>query len=165
MRIETVGRALRSPARSTHANFFTNGFGIRHSGNARRGSSCCGGWKALRPPAALLTPAVFHILLALADGEKHGYGIMKEVESLSVGQVRLALGTLYGALDRLVEKGIVEISREERTGGRLRRYYHLTDAGVDPFREETELQSRLVEVARMNLKSRRPVVPKPLEAS
>jgi PadR family transcriptional regulator, regulatory protein PadR len=106
----------------------------------------------------------FLILAALARGDLHGYGIMKEVESLSGGQVRLALGTLYGALDRLVGNGMVEISREERTGGRLRRYYHLTDAGVDPFSEETELQSRLVEVARKNLESRRAVIAKPLEA-
>jgi PadR family transcriptional regulator, regulatory protein PadR len=106
----------------------------------------------------------FLILAALAGADLHGYGIMKEVESLAGGRVRLALGTLYGALDRLVDKGAIEISREERAGGRLRRYYHLTDAGVDFFLEETELQGRLLKVARTNLESRRRVIAKPLEA-
>jgi PadR family transcriptional regulator PadR len=63
----------------------------------------------------------FLIMAALAGEDLHGYGIMKEVERLSLGQARLALGTLYGAIDRLAEKGLVEVAREERQGGRLRR--------------------------------------------
>jgi PadR family transcriptional regulator PadR len=106
----------------------------------------------------------FLILAALAQEDLHGYGIMKEVERLSEGRVRLALGTLYGVLDRLVAKGVVEVAREERQGGRLRRYYHLTEPGADDLREETEVQAQLVEVARRNLELRKPSAAKPLEA-
>ena len=106
----------------------------------------------------------FLVLAALAQEDMHGYGIMKQVERLSAGHVRLALGTLYGTLDRLAEKGAVEISREERHGGRLRRYYHLTDQGAGDLRVETELQAQFVEATRRNLENRRATVGKPLEA-
>ena len=56
-----------------------------------------------------LTPAVFHVLLALATGDRHGYGIMKEALRQSDGRVRLGAGTLYGTLQRLIENGWVAI--------------------------------------------------------
>ena len=102
----------------------------------------------------------FLILAALAQEDLHGYGIMKEVERLSEGQARLALGTL----DRLLQKGGVEIAREERQGGRLRRYYHLTESGADDLRRETEIQAQLIEATRKNLERRKSAVSKPLEA-
>jgi DNA-binding PadR family transcriptional regulator len=107
----------------------------------------------------------FLILAALAREDLHGYGIMKQVEAESEGQVRLSLGTLYGALDRLVKKGAIEVAREERTGGRLRRYYRLSESGTDSLRKELELRSRLVETTRSHLESRRPATIRPLEVS
>lgn len=106
----------------------------------------------------------FLIMAALSGEDLHGYGVMKEVERLSQGEARLALGTLYGAIDRLVEKGLVEVAKEEHQGRRLRRYYHLTDQGADDLRRETELQARVVEATRENLRSRAPLSAKPLEA-
>ncbi len=106
----------------------------------------------------------FLILAVLAQEDLHGYGIVKKVESLSDGEVHLALGTLYGALDRLGEKGLVEVAREERQGKRLRRYYRLTDFGATALRQEIERQSRVTDVARSNLEARRSTGPKVLEA-
>src|SRR2546426_11044769 len=87
--------------------------------------------KASRPPEAYLPlpPATFHILLALADGELHGYAIMKGVAARSEGSVRLGPGTLYGALKRLLEAGVVEEGGERADpggGGGRRRDYRLT---------------------------------------
>jgi DNA-binding PadR family transcriptional regulator len=79
-----------------------------------------------------LSPQVFHILLALADGERHGYGIILDVERETEGAIRLGPGTLYGALKRLVEAELVE-ETERRPDPALdderRRYYRLTPAG------------------------------------
>ncbi len=96
-----------------------------------------------------LTPATFHILLALADGEQHGYGIMKEVEAQTNGQVQLGPGTLYGAIKRLRKEGLIEGS-DERPDPALdderRRYYRLTDFGLRVVRAEAQ---RLAQVVRM----------------
>jgi DNA-binding PadR family transcriptional regulator len=79
-----------------------------------------------------LTPAVFNILLALADGEKHGYVIMREVLEATNGTVRMGPGTLYGSLDRMLKVGLIEESEmrpdPERDDDR-RRYYRLSDFG------------------------------------
>jgi DNA-binding PadR family transcriptional regulator len=72
----------------------------------------------------------FFILTALAQRPLHGYGVMKAVAELSDGRLRLRAGTLYAALDRLTEDGLLAVDREEAVGGRLRRYYRLTDAGA-----------------------------------
>ena len=95
------------------------------------------------------------ILAALAGGDLHGYGIIKEVESLSDGRVRLSPGTLYGALDRLKNDGLVETAGEERVEGRLRRYYHLTDAGASALQQEIDRQERVTQIARAKLETRR----------
>jgi DNA-binding PadR family transcriptional regulator len=79
-----------------------------------------------------LTPAMFHILLALADGEKHGYAILKEVSRRTGGKVQLSAGTLYGNLARLEGSGmIVESDRRPELGldDERRRYYRLTEFG------------------------------------
>jgi DNA-binding PadR family transcriptional regulator len=73
----------------------------------------------------------FLVLAALADGAKHGYALIREVGTISAGRVTLRAGTLYAALDRLAGEGLVRQSGEEVVGGRLRRYYDLTDAGAE----------------------------------
>lgn len=79
-----------------------------------------------------LTPAMFHILLALADGEKHGYAILKEVSRRTEGKVQLSAGTLYGNLARLESSGMIRESTHRPEIGlddERRRYYLLTDFG------------------------------------
>lgn len=71
----------------------------------------------------------FHILTALADRPRYGYDIIQEVSTLSDGRVRLQAGTLYAALDRLGDEGLIHTDREEVVKGRLRRYYRLSDSG------------------------------------
>jgi DNA-binding PadR family transcriptional regulator len=98
-----------------------------------------------------LTPAVFHILLALADGEAHGYAIMQSVTERSAGSVRLGAGTLYGAINRLLQDGLIEES-EERPDPKMddarRRYYRLTDLGGRVVAAETKRMADLVRAAR-----------------
>jgi DNA-binding PadR family transcriptional regulator len=98
-----------------------------------------------------LSPAVFHILLALADEERHGYGIMQEVKRRTDGKVRLGAGTLYGAIKRLLEKGIIA-ETDERPDPALneerRRYYRLTDFGQRVLRVEVSRLNQLVQQAR-----------------
>jgi DNA-binding PadR family transcriptional regulator len=72
----------------------------------------------------------FLVLTALAAQPLHGYGIIQAVMQLSSGDVKLRPGTVYGALDRLAEQGLIEVQREEAVDGRLRRYYRLSDAGA-----------------------------------
>lgn len=79
-----------------------------------------------------LTPAVFHVLLALADRERHGYAIMQEVEETTQRRVAMGPGTLYGTLKRLLRAGWIEESEERPDPGiddRRRRYYRLTGLG------------------------------------
>ena len=98
-----------------------------------------------------LAPASFQILLALVDGERHGYSIMKEVTARTDGAVRMGPGTLYGALKRLLEGGLVEES-EERADAELgddrRRYYRLTKFGLRVARLEARRLEAMVRAAR-----------------
>ena len=97
-----------------------------------------------------LSPAVFHILLALADEERHGYGIMQEVMARTDGQVHLVPGTLYGAIKRLLEREMIE-ETEERPDPELsderRRYYRLTEFGQKVLSAEAERLARMVRQA------------------
>jgi DNA-binding PadR family transcriptional regulator len=99
-----------------------------------------------------LTPAVFNILLSLADGEKHGYAIMLEVEANTRGEVKMGPGTLYGSIKRMLEAGLVE-EADERPDPALddqrRRYYRLTGVGQRALKAEAERLSRQVAVARL----------------
>jgi DNA-binding PadR family transcriptional regulator len=98
-----------------------------------------------------LPPATFHILLTLADGERHGYGIMKEVAERTDGDVRLGPGTLYGALKRLLAGGLVEESGERadpEMGDERRRYYRLTKFGLRVARAEARRLEAMVRAAR-----------------
>ncbi len=98
-----------------------------------------------------LTPAVFHILLALVDGEKHGYAIMQEVEANSHEQVKMGPGTLYGSIKRMLAAGLIAES-EDRPDPELddqrRRYYRLTGRGEGVLRAETQRLAALVSRAR-----------------
>ncbi|HLY15872.1 MAG TPA: PadR family transcriptional regulator [Bryobacteraceae bacterium] len=95
-----------------------------------------------------LTPAMFHVLLALADGDKHGYAILKEVAAHTAGEVQLSTGTLYGLIKRLLEDGlIVEVTGRLSAGDdQRRRYYRLTPPGravaVDEARRLEKLLAR-----------------------
>lgn len=80
--------------------------------------------------------ATFLILTALASGSQHGYGIITDVEQISKRRVRLGAGTLYAALERLRDEGLIEVEREEVVDSRLRRYYRLTPLGSERLAEE-----------------------------
>ena len=110
-------------------------------------------------PAAFLplTEPAFHVLLALADGEAHGYALLDAVRRQSGGAVRLATGTLYGILSRLLADGlIVDVARRDPDDER-RRFYRLTPLGRAVARAESERLARAVAVARTKamLKPRR----------
>jgi DNA-binding PadR family transcriptional regulator len=98
-----------------------------------------------------LTPAVFNILLALADGEKHGYGIMQEVEANTKGQVLMGPGTLYGSIKRMLQADLIEESDERadpEMDDQRRRYYRLTNLGRRALRMEAERLASQVRVAK-----------------
>jgi DNA-binding PadR family transcriptional regulator len=97
-----------------------------------------------------LTEATFFILLSLAPAPKHGYAIMKEVELLSNGRVRLSTGTLYGAIKRLLESGWIRRVEEPQEGasGRERKAYELSEYGRRVLEGETERLRSLVKAAR-----------------
>ena len=102
-------------------------------------------------PAPLLTPAVFHILLALADGESHGYGIMQDVERFTNGETRLGPGTLYRSIQRMLVDGLIEelaIALHGETDEDRRRYYRLTPKGLAAAKREAERLADLVDAAR-----------------
>jgi DNA-binding PadR family transcriptional regulator len=88
----------------------------------------------------------YFVLAALLDGPLHGYGIIKKAAEQSQDRVRLTAGTLYGALDRLAEQGLVEVSGEEQVAGRTRRYYRLTGSGIDTLEQEA---TRMQQAARL----------------
>jgi DNA-binding PadR family transcriptional regulator len=101
----------------------------------------------MEPQAYLpLTETSFFILLSLATAPKHGYGIIKEVEALSVGTVVLAAGTLYSALRRMLEDGWIERLEDDNSNddSRERKLYALTDLGRRIFELETNRLQRLV---------------------
>ena len=97
-----------------------------------------------------LTPAVFHILLALADGEKHGYAIMQLVDDMSNGKVKMGPGTLYGSLKRMQKSHlIIEIDQPAAVDNpdERRRYYQLTDFGELVATAEAKRLQQLVNSA------------------
>jgi PadR family transcriptional regulator, regulatory protein PadR len=98
-----------------------------------------------------MTGQAFFVLTAMADGPRHGYGIVREVEELSRGRVKLKIGGLYGVLDRLAVGGLIEPDREEPHDGRLRRYYRLTRDGRRALAEEAELRAASAGVVRTRL--------------
>jgi DNA-binding PadR family transcriptional regulator len=97
-----------------------------------------------------LTSSVFHILLALSDGDLHGYAIMQEVADHTAGQIKLGPGTLYGAIKRLLANGLI-VEADQRPDPELdderRRYYRLTNFGQQVLKAELQRISRMVSVA------------------
>lgn len=97
-----------------------------------------------------LTTTVFHILLSLADQERHGYGIMREVEAMTQGQIQMGPGTLYGSIKRLIAAHLIEESDERpdpEQDDERRRYYRLTTLGRRVLGAEARRLSDLVKVA------------------
>jgi DNA-binding PadR family transcriptional regulator len=98
-----------------------------------------------------LTPPVFHILLALADGERHGYAIMQDVASQTNGGLQMGPGTLYGCLKRMLAAGLVE-EADERPDPEIdderRRYYRMTRLGRESLRAEAQRLADAVAAAK-----------------
>ena len=97
----------------------------------------------------------FLILTALAVEPLHGYGIIQSVARLSGDEVILRPGTLYGALDRLVDEGLIATDREETVGGRHRRYYRLSESGASALTAEAERLRQRAAAAETQLRLRR----------
>ena len=98
-----------------------------------------------------LTPAMFHVLLALAGEDLHGYAILKEVELRTGGKVRLSTGTLYGIIKRLLADGLIAELRArpaEREDDERRKYYRLTSLGRQLAAAEAERMDEVLAVAR-----------------
>ena len=98
-----------------------------------------------------MTPAAFLVLLSLAEEERHGYGIMREVERRSGGEERLGPGTLYRTIGRLLDDGLIEESGERpdpETDDERRRYYRITEKGMRAAGAEARRLEALVGAAR-----------------
>ena len=98
-----------------------------------------------------LTPAVFHIMLALTDGEQHGYAIMQSVQDATEGRMRMGPGTLYGTIKRMIADGLIEESAERPDPARddeRRRYYRLSGFGLKVAALEANRLETLVRSAR-----------------
>jgi DNA-binding PadR family transcriptional regulator len=108
-----------------------------------------------------LTPALFHVLLALADGEKHGYAILKEVARRTSGKVQLSAGTLYGIIKRLNAEGWIVESNKRPVAGlddERRRYYRLSELGRRVAVTEARRLEELLAMARNKNLFRKPEV-------
>jgi DNA-binding PadR family transcriptional regulator len=102
---------------------------------------------------APLTPAVLHILLALSTQERHGYGIMKQVELDSKGKVTMGPGTLYGCLGRMIDTGLIRESDKKvdpKLDDERRVYYEITGLGQQALTAELERYREVVAVAKKN---------------
>ena len=105
-----------------------------------------------KDPAALipLKPSTYRVLLALADGEQHGYAIMQAVAAMSQGREAILPGTLYAALARMVDDGLVDVREspdDDASGGPRRRYYRRTSFGRAVARAESERLRALLDIA------------------
>jgi DNA-binding PadR family transcriptional regulator len=102
-------------------------------------------------PAATMTPAVFHVLLALARGKSHGYRVMQDVSLMTEGETRLGPGTLYRTIQRMLVDGLIEereMALHDETSDDRRRHYQLTSKGLSVARKEARRLAKLVDVAR-----------------
>ncbi|HKS05383.1 MAG TPA: PadR family transcriptional regulator [Gemmatimonadaceae bacterium] len=97
-----------------------------------------------------LPPATLHILLALADGQRHGYAIIQDVEARTGGELRLSAGTLYRSVARMVEQGLITETATRRTKAddERRRYYKITPFGTAVARAELRRLAQLVKLGR-----------------
>jgi DNA-binding PadR family transcriptional regulator len=98
-----------------------------------------------------LPPITFHVLLALADGDRHGYAIIQEVATRTGGELTLSAGTLYRSIHRMLEQGLV-VEARERPGpeedDERRRYYRITKFGIETAKAEARRLTQLVKLAR-----------------
>jgi DNA-binding PadR family transcriptional regulator len=97
-----------------------------------------------------LPPATFHILLAVAEGERHGYAIIQDVEARTNGELRMSAGTLYRSVARMVEQGIIAEVTRRRTAAddERRRYYRMTPFGTAVARAEMRRLAQMLRLAR-----------------
>jgi len=98
-----------------------------------------------------LTPAVFHILLALAEGERHGYAIMQSVAEETGGAFTMGPGTLYGSIKRMIDAGLIAEAGDRQDpamNGERRRYYRITASGTRAAAAEAKRLEMLVQMAR-----------------
>ncbi|MEV7600127.1 PadR family transcriptional regulator [Kitasatospora sp. NPDC089797] len=98
------------------------------------------------------------LLTALADAPRHGYALIQEIAAISDGRVKMRTGTLYGALDRLLSQGLIEVAAEEVVDGRARRSYALTDAGRGALATEAERLRAVATEAERRLSAAFPAV-------
>ncbi len=108
-----------------------------------------------------LTPVVLHILLALVDGERHGYAIAQEIEATTAGQIRTGPGTLYGSIQRMLGSSLIEEAPRRRRAPEVderRRYYRVTPFGRRVLELELQRLSQVVRVARQKRLVRDPGV-------
>ena len=101
-----------------------------------------------------LTPTVFHVLVALASGPRHGYAVAEEVEELTEGRIVMGPGTLYGSLQRMQDAGLIEETPnpgDEGLHAGRRRYYKMTPLGSEVLRAESEGLMRALAVAQARL--------------
>jgi DNA-binding PadR family transcriptional regulator len=98
-----------------------------------------------------MTPATFHILLALADDDRHGYAIIQDVAERTGGEIRLSAGTLYRSIQRMLEDGLIVEPRERpapKDDDERRRYYRITPHGMSVAKAEARRLADLVKMAR-----------------
>jgi len=103
--------------------------------------------RAIQEPTLLL-------LTALADAPRHGYALIQEIAAISDGRVKMRTGTLYGALDRLLQQGLIRVESEEVVDGRARRTYALADAGREVLAAEAARLRAVADEAERRLRSR-----------
>ena len=99
----------------------------------------------------MLPPATFHILLALADEDRHGYAIIQDVAERTGGELKLSAGTLYRSIQRMLDQGLIVETRERpapEDDDERRRYYRITPLGASTARAETRRLAQLVRMAR-----------------
>src|SRR3954451_14890688 len=99
----------------------------------------------------MLPPAAFHILLALADEDRHGYAIIQDIAARTDGELKLSAGTLYRSIQRMLEQGLIAETRDRPApehDDERRRYYRITPDGAAAAKEETRRLSELVKMAR-----------------
>ena len=104
-------------------------------------------------PLLPLPPVTFHILLAIADGDRHGYAIIQEVASRTDGELTLSAGTLYRSIHRMLEQGLIVEARERPSpeeDDERRRYYRITKFGIETAKAETRRLAQLVKLARQS---------------
>src|SRR5476649_261909 len=99
----------------------------------------------------MLPPATFHILLALADEDRHGYAIIQEIAARTGGELKLSAGTLYRSIQRMLEQGLIVETRDRpapEDDDERRRYYRITPHGLSTAKAEARRLTQLVRMAR-----------------